>query len=295
MFNATSGGMAPRRTTAVTRAALVAAMAAATVTLSPAAGSAQDWQTLSQSRKAAGEKNMKVDLEYAAGKLDIGPGTDGSLYKANLRYDADIFKHPVLAYSNGTLKLDLSEGSIKGRNMKAGKLDVELGTRVPLDLNITFGAAEAKIDLGGLQIQRAHIQTGASETKLYVSKLNQVVCEEAKFEVGAASFDAYGLGNLNADHISLDGGVGEINLDFSGESKRSMSADIKMGLGSLTIHMPRGAGLKVTKQGFLAAFDSQGLVKNGDSYYSQNWKSASRQITLNIQAAFGSIDVKWID
>lgn len=273
-----------------------AAVAASMALLAgPRSVAAQDWQTLSQARQFSSEKALKVDVEYAAGRLNVKPGSASSLYRASLRYDADIFKHPVLAYSNGTLKVDLSEGTVHGRNMKAGKLDLELSPRVPLDLDVSFGAAEATLDLTGLMVQRAQIHTGASQTRMLISKPNPIACESLELEVGAAKFEAIGLGNLNAEKLKVSGGVGEVVLDFSGASKRDVSADIQMGLGSLTIRIPRGTALKVTKEGLLASFDSEGMVKRGNSFFSENWKTAEHHVTLGINAAFGSIKLEWLD
>lgn len=277
------------RTVQMIGAAVVALATAAT------SGYGQDWQTLASSRKMGSEQALKVDLEYGAGHLNVEPASDGNLYRANLRYDADIFKRPVLAYSNGVLKVDLSDGSVHGRNMKAGKLDLNLSNRVPLDLDVAFGAAEASLDLSGLMIRKASIHTGASETRLVVNKPNPIACSELELEVGAAKFEAIGLGNLNVAKLKVSGGVGQVVLDFSGAAKHDIDADISMGLGSLTLRVPRGTGLSVTKEGLLASFDSEGLVKHGNSYVSENWKSAQRHLTLDINAAFGSINVEWID
>jgi hypothetical protein len=179
--------------------------------------------------------------------------------------------------------------------MKAGRLDLLLGTRVPVDIDLAFGAAEAQIELGGLMVRSAKIQTGASQTTLRVSRLNRVQCRQLTVEVGAARFEAVGLGNLNLASLKVSGGVGEVVLDFSGTAKQDIEADVEMGLGSLVLRVPRGTGLRVKKDGLLASFDSEGLVKRGDAYYSENWKSAERHVTVGIEAAFGSIKVEWLD
>ena len=45
---------------------------------------------------------------------------------------------------------------------------------------------------------------------------------------------------------------------------------------------------------FLTSLDSEGLVKRGDSYYSLDWESAQYRVTVEVDAAFGSIDVVWV-
>ena len=256
--------------------------------------SAQDWRTISTLRRFAGEDLLRVNVEYGAGRLTITPGAENSLFRATLRYDANVFR-PVSEYRDGELKLGVSGGKISGRNMRSGRLDLALGTAVPLDLNLQFGAAEADVELGGLRIREAEIKTGASRTNVRVSKANPESCSSARFEVGAASFEVEGLGNLNCGDISFSGGVGDVILDLTGAWRRDTDIEIDMGLGSLTLRVPRDLGIAVRKSSVLASFDSQGLIKRGDVYYSEGFDDASQKITINIDAALGSIRVLWVE
>ena len=258
------------------------------------AAQAQDWRTITSMRRLGTEEALRVNVEYGAGRLTISPSTDQALYKATLRYDANVFR-PLNRYQAGELDIGIEGGSIKGRNMKSGRLDLVLGSKVPLELDLKFGAVEADIELGGLNIQEAKIQTGASDTRIRVSKANPGECSTAIFEVGAAHFEASGLGNLNCEDFRLSGGVGEVTLDFSGEMRSNMNVDIDMGLGALTLRVPRGLGLSVRKSGVLASFDSQGLTKRGNVYYSESFDKADRKMVINLDAALGSIKVQWID
>ena len=67
-----------------------------------------------------------------------------------------------------------------------------------------------------------------------------------------------------------------------------------MGLGSLELRVPEGLGVKIVKNTFLTSFDSEGLVKRGDAYYSLDYEDAHRRITIDIDAAFGRINVVWV-
>ena len=270
------------------------AIIAAGVTLGSSAAEAQDWRTINTMRRFGGEQALRVNVEYGAGRLTITPGAANALYKATLRYDANVFR-PVNRYEAGELDIGIESGSIKGRNMKSGRLELELGPNAPLDLDLKFGAVEADIELGGLRIRTAKFQTGASDTNIRVSKPNPLACASATFEVGAAQFEATGLGNLNCESFRLSGGVGEVTLDFSGDLRTNASVDIDMGLGALTLRVPHGTGVSVRKSGVLASFDSQGLVKRGNVYYSENFEKADRKLTFNLDAALGSIRVQWVD
>jgi hypothetical protein len=262
--------------------------------MAPAAAAGQDWRSITSMRQRADEDLLRVEVQYGAGRFEVGAASESSLYRANLRYDAEVFQ-PLLSYTAGLLRVGLDNLKVRGRNLRSGHLRLDLSRDVPLELKLEFGAARANLDLGGLRIRHARIATGASETDLTVSSPNLEVCRILELEVGAAQFRASQLANLNAERLTLAGGVGEVLLDFTGEWRNDLSADIKMGLGSLTLRVPRGLGLRVRKSGLLVGFDSQGLIKRGDVYYSENWDDADHQLTVNVDAALGSVRVAWVE
>jgi len=193
---------------------------AATITalalLAPRPAAGQDWHTTSYSRQLDGEDRLRVNVEYGAGRLNIAPANAGTLYRANLRYDAEAFK-PKVSYANARVQFGMEGNNVRGRNLKEGLLDLKLSPDVPLDMELAFGASDATIELGGLRVQSAEIATGASRTMLRVSSPNVQECERLEIEVGAARFEAQGIGNLNTSDLTLQGGVSEVALDFTGE------------------------------------------------------------------------------
>lgn len=260
----------------------------------PSLSAAQDWRTITSMRQVGGEDALSVDLQYAAGQLDLLAGKEGVLYRSMLRYDADVLT-PRMSYRDGRLRVGVEDAHVRGRNMKSGQLRLELAPDMPLDLDLQFGAARANLNLTGLSVRNLSIATGASETDLRVEQPNPEICEDLEFDVGAAAFRAYGLGNLSPKKVDFSGGAGDVTLDFTGAARTNMDVNIEMGLGKLTLRVPRGTGVSVRKSGLLVGFDSQGLVKRGNTFFSQDWESADRRITFEVQAALGSIRVVWVD
>lgn len=263
---------------------------------SPLPGSGQSWRTVTMSRQISGEGSLDVRVRYGAGRLDIRPADRGTLYRMHLRYDEETFE-PVAEYENGRLELgvDNVRKSIRWPGDRdSGEMQLTLSRDVPLDLDLEFGAVRASVDLGGLRMTRLDLSTGASESRVEVSEPNPVPMTSAGFEVGAADFHVRDLGNLNADAITVDAGVGNVVLDFRGHWRRDASVSVDMGLGALELRFPEGLGVKVLKNTFLTSLDSEGLVKRGDSYYSLDWDEAEHRVTVSVDAAFGSIDVVWV-
>ena len=73
---------------------------------------AQDWRTINSMRRVGSEESLRVNVEYGAGRLTISPGAENSLYKAMLRYDANVFR-PMNRYEAGELDIGIEGGSIK--------------------------------------------------------------------------------------------------------------------------------------------------------------------------------------
>jgi len=265
--------------------------------LAPKDTRAQDWKRVAMSRQLDESGPVNVLVRYGAGEFTVRPIENANLlYRVDLEYDSEKFA-PVEEYRPGRLTLGTETRRDRHRlrgDIEGGEMLLELSDRVPLDLEMEFGAVRAEIDLGGLRIHDLAVTTGASESRLRVSSPNPERARRASFKVGAASFVARELGNLNVDEFEIEAGVGDVQLDFTGEWTESAEAHVKMGLGSLELRLPRGLGVRLEKSTFLASLDSQGLVKRGDAYYSLDYDEADVRLTIEIDAAFGSIDVVWV-
>ncbi|MDX1566664.1 MAG: hypothetical protein R3223_02620 [Longimicrobiales bacterium] len=279
-----------------TVAALVASFVAVGATAAAPAVEGQTWRSVTMSRQLSDESRMDVEVHFGAGRFNVGPSEEGLLYRMEMRYDEELFE-PDVEYDPGQLKVDIERtGSAfrLGRDHSGASLDLGLSRDVILDLDLEFGAVRADLELGGLSMSELALATGASESTLRVSEPNPELMRRAVIEAGAARFDAHSLGNLNAERIEVAAGLGEMNLGFGGEWRRDATVEIDMGMGSLDLEFPRGLGVRIEMDSFLASMDPQGLIKDGDVYLSPDWEDADHRITLQIDAALGSVDVSWI-
>lgn len=263
--------------------------------LLPSLAKAQSWRSVTMSRQLAGEKAMDVRVRFGAGTLFVEPGEPGVLYRMHLRYDEDSFE-PVAEYAPGRLELGVHgiKNSLHWGKKDSQEMELYLARGVPMNLDLEFGAVRADVDLGGISMTRLDLSTGASQSLVDISQPNPVRMTTAGFEVGAADFQVKNLGNLNAERITIDAGVGNVVVDFQGEWRGNSDVSVDMGLGALELRFPEGLGVCLIKDTFLTSLDSEGLVKRGDSYYSLDWEEAPNKVTVTVDAAFGSIDVVWV-
>lgn len=255
---------------------------------------AQSMRTVAMSRQIEDASPVRVSVEYAAGVFTVRSVGEGLLYRMNLRYDEDRYE-PVADYDDHRLEIGVeSVRRARGGNRESGELSLELARDVPMDLDLEFGAVRADLDLGGLALTGLDLSTGASESTIEISEPNRAQIGTARFEVGAADFTVRSLGNLNAERIEFDAGVGAVVLALDGAWQRDARLSVDMGLGALELHVPEGLGIQLRKDSFLTALDSEGLVKRGDTFESLDWAEAVRRVTIDLDAAFGSVKVVWI-
>lgn len=262
-----------------------------------------DMYEISARRQVAGVRTLQADIEYAVGKLHVSAAPSGLLYDSKLVYDADDFA-PVREWSlvdgAGQLALSLT-GLNENWNLDEfdeadlGSLNLGLSREVPTALSLTVGAAEVKMDLGGVALSQFGYRTAASATTINFESPNPVRMDRLELAAGAAEFKAFELGNARFDFIEFVGAIGDVHLDFTGDWAESAHGDLRMGLGTLHLTFPRDLGVRIEKKGFLAPFDSAGFEAVDGGFQTANWNSADTQLTLKVRAAFGSIDVDFVD
>jgi N-terminal domain of toast_rack, DUF2154/Cell wall-active antibiotics response 4TMS YvqF len=261
---------------------------------------AQGMRSMTSARQLSGEeRQLDVALQYGAGRLKVEPASGGFLYRMEMRYDERAFT-PLTEYDrdSGRLRLGVESNRRRGESTRVDReqrATIALTPDVPMELELEFGAGEAEVELGGLSIRDVQIQTGASETRISFSEPNRVEARTVRVEAGAAELTVTGLGNARAERLEFEGGLGETTLDFGGEWRKDASVSIEMGVGSLTLRLPRGVGVRIEKDSFLTSFDAPGMVRRGRAWFSRDYDDATRKLNISIDAALGSIDVQWFD
>jgi len=254
---------------------------------------AQSWRTLDVSRQLHDSGPVRVNVRYGAGKLTLHAANTPMLYDMRLRYDA-ARAEPLHTFVAGTRTLELG---IRKQNVRLrgggepAELRLDLARGVPLDLALELGAVEADLDLSGLRLSRLTVESGASDASLRFDTANAEPMRSLAFSVGAASLTALRLANANTENITVNAGVGNVDLDLSGDWRRDINLDVEVALGGVTVRLPSEVGVRVEMQKVLGSFRHDGLVKRGDAFYSENWDSAPRKLRIRTRTALGRFEL----
>ncbi|MBW2277940.1 MAG: hypothetical protein JRF63_10630 [Deltaproteobacteria bacterium] len=262
----------------------------------------RNYRTISTSRQFVDQEDLTVMVRFALGRITLGRDQGSVLYRSRLVYDEDLFE-PVQRYDRARRTLEITLEGREGRDFKGRdlenleqRLDVALSPSVPARIDLEFGAVSADLDLGGLWLIEADIKTGASKSVLRFSRPTIAPCERLSVVMGAAQFEAQQLGNANCQIMQFEGAAGAFTLDFTGEWQHEgeTAAKVEFGVGALTLRFPAHLGVAISLDRFLATFERSGFVQRDGVFYSSNYDSATAKLRLDIDAAFGDIDVEWV-
>ena len=151
---------AQHRTRLPARAAIIASMLTTSCTMTPAGPLEREQHTIE--RGAA--TSARVDVDMSAGDLDVKSGAT-QLFEGEFEFNIPALK-PSVAYAvegtTGVLKL--SQGSANGNY--ENKWHLSLDDSTPIELHVTLGAGDAKLELGRLKLQSVAVKLGAGDLTL---------------------------------------------------------------------------------------------------------------------------------
>ena len=272
--------------------------------------SACDWEeriptemvTTTQSQPLGKEKSVDADVRVDVGSLEISSNSSPNVYSVEMEYDKARFSSSI-QYNNssdrsdeGRLSLRLEtrhEGRIGPRGAGA-RLRLNLSSELPMKLNLRTGVGEARLSLSGLKLSRLDLESGVGGTRISAFEPNSVPCDTIRFKNGVGGLDATGLANLNFRNLEFEGGVGGANLDFTGEWKHDADIRVQVGVGGVSLRMPREIGVRVeTEKHFLSGMHLDDFNQRDSYYFSRNYDQASIHVSVRVMTGIGGFRVTW--
>ncbi len=172
---------------------------------------------------------------------------------------------------------------------------IHLSRDIPMDFTADLGFGESSIDLTGLALTSAAIETGASRAVIYCNQPNTQSMRSCSLRAGIGQCTFVGLSNLNSDRFNFHGAVGSYHLAFDGRLTHNMDAVVELGLGVCSVTIPATAArVQVfSDDGLLSSFSFAGLAQRRGGYYTSPGfdRSNSPILTLHVSSGAGKISV----
>jgi hypothetical protein len=161
---------------------------------------------------AEGAESVHVALRMGAGEMRVNDGAQ-KLARADFSYNVPEWK-PEVRYTKAGDKGTLTIEQPKQSNVKFGNTrynwELQLSNKIPIDLEIHFGAGQAKLDLGSLDLRGVDIDMGVGEVELDLrGTLKHSYNVNIKGGVGQATVRVPSDAGVYAE---AHGGIGSINV-----------------------------------------------------------------------------------
>ncbi|MGE5464072.1 MAG: toast rack family protein [Syntrophothermus sp.] len=230
-------------------------------------------------------EQTRLSISLGAGKLKLSPGA-GNLVDGAVIYNVESLKPEVIEAGSN---IEIKQGNLTSlppfKDIK-NEWDLKLGD-MPMDLVISAGAYEGRIELGGLALRSLTVKDGASNVDLSFSRSNTIDMSILQYTTGASDVKLTGLANANFSTLTFSGGAGNFTLDFSGDLKKDGVVTIDSGLGNVSLIIPQNINARVT-------VDSAAVNINHGSGWNQNGKDYTQQgegptLTFVVKMAAGNL------
>jgi hypothetical protein len=235
--------------------------------------------------------SASVEIFFGAGELEIEAGTSDELFSGHFRYNVERWK-PEVAYEDGALTVEQG-GSEDDWGIPTGNTHnewkLEFSPEVPLTMDLSVGAGDGELDFTGLQLEALNLDVGAGDFEVRFGEPNEAEMDHLTVDAGASKLEVRGIGNAGPERMKVQGGVGDITLDLTGDWPRSADVEIVAGVGLLTLRLPDDVGVEVEIEGGLSSVNASGLRRQGDAYVNDAFGEADTELRIQVTTGIGAL------
>jgi hypothetical protein len=236
-------------------------------------------------------ESATVAVIFGAGEMEIEAGSSDQLFSGHFRYNVERWA-PAVTYGDNTLTIKQG-GTEEDWGIPTGNVHnewkLELSPEIPLEMDVEIGAGDGELDLTELQLTELNLDLGAGDFKMRFDEPNKAQMSLLTLDAGASKLEVIGIGHAGPERVRIQGGVGDITLDFSGAWPHSGDVQITAGVGSVTLYLPDDVGVQVETEGGLTNIQPSGLRRAGDAYVNDAFGEAGTELRIQLTTGVGNI------
>jgi hypothetical protein len=247
---------------------------------------------------ADGDFEVKIDID--GGEILVTESRESHQCEVHMEYPKERCEGDVRFHERrNQMNIDLNYENWKfwkdhGEDDHA-EVVVKLPYKPHIDLSVKIKAGETDLQLGDLSLKNFQLSHWAGETKLDFDEPNRIAMDTFDIGVKVGEVELLNLGNANFEQADINGGIGEMTIDFSGATIERAVARIDLDIGETRLIVPEDIGTKLRVSKFLFLSDisyPNWFEKKGKYYYSDNYDEAGRTLYLMISTGIGELSIR---
>ena len=257
--------------------------------------------------QVSAQKPLTVQLEVTAGEIELINGNQATQIRIALEYSKNRYRSTIdMNEKDNHLRVKLIKRDWHHFHKSDGehgddwaKATIELPTGVDLFIESRLKAGQANMQLGGLRIKEMEVGEWAGELELDFDSPNLIPMDYLEINPKIGQANLRNLGNARYKEAVINGGIGELTVDFSGAVEADSRAKVDIDIGEATVILPDSIGTRVAIGGglsFLSQKQIEGsFSKRGRFYYSKGYDTQKRRCTFYITPGLGELRVEMGD
>jgi hypothetical protein len=246
--------------------------------------------------------SAKLDVVIrSAGRVNVSGGAKDHFVEGSVEYDDPELAPEIREQGDRVRILQDDRFVVRIRSNPVNRWDLKLGDKKPFSLDVKCGVSMGDWNLGGLPISDLSLQAGVSNNSLSFKAPNPEIIRLIKLSAGAGDLDANNLLNANFERMKVEGGVGEMRLDFTGKNlEKDARVDISGGVGSFKIIVHEDMPTSVSVEGLASVNVHGGFLQTrnrgfplGGVYTNDAYnRGKSPSLSINIRMGVGSASIE---
>jgi len=111
---------------------------------------------------------------------------------------------------------------------------------------------------------------------------------ELQLSMGAGE-NRLNLKKLSLRRVDVSMGVGQVDLDVSGDYKHSVDVKVNGGVGQANIRLPKNIGVRVDAKGGIGGISVTNLRKDGEYYVNDAYARHNQGMNVEVRGGIGEI------
>jgi uncharacterized protein DUF2154/cell wall-active antibiotic response 4TMS protein YvqF len=183
--------------------------------------------------------------------------------------------------------------------MPAGELNLSGGTSHAFESDFDYSSAwsqprvDYRVSSGTGDLDISQDNRGPSlgpEDNTWWLHLNKSVPLDLQLKMGAAQGNLK-FRDVNLKQLRVEIGVGQVNVDLTGDHSADANVEIHGGIGQAVIRLPKNVGVVVNAKGGIGAVTTHGLKKEDDNYVNDAYQKSPHTLHITVAGGIGNIDL----
>jgi len=243
----------------------------------------------------SGQK-LEVLLDVDAGEIAVEPNDSSGQCLIRLSYsmeDCDAFVD--FREKSNVLKISLDKRGWGANGDDHLRAEILLPTDVEMAVKTKVKAGEVFFNVGGLRLEEFRLRVWAGEVSVYFDEPNPIIMKYLDINTSIGELNTSQLGNARFEKAKINGGIGEINVDFTGACLNNAMAKVDLDIGEADVILPSDRGVRISiggAFGFLSSKNIDGdFRRQGRYYYTENFEEQEQSLSVRITPGLGELNV----